>query len=610
MLGVGSIRATLGAPRPWNDLKAKATACKPPIQLVLSEELKKAIDDRIRSGQQFGRKDNKKQTKSQVDKPIVIPASQVVVPPSVFQQEGGQSLGQIQPHEIHPGHRGVMVLNISDALPFFNLKEAISTEGVGLLVLNHTDPRLPPHEIVRFPATCAGTQEPMIMTAALIQLGRKKVERQVPETKHRIEEVATVVIRASVCKDEFAAVPWEDFCQSPVKHLFALEEFSGGGSSIIDVWDRQYLTKTFKKCKPQVAELFIVTIRITDAEGTRVINAGGKGGVYYEPRSASGRETHQDFGVVWLPKKTHGEVWIAKTTSPKQTWLARNGDRYGLRTALADIESIHQLHRPEVAYLNGMQVQQYRVGPLPFGTTRQSLQQAIKTWGWSGRPGQPQGQTADHTGVVWSVLATSIPTHWVYTMEHGDVLITRHEGGKSQEQVSKSGPIVASDRTLKHLSSSSSEGMKQSQPVPSSVDPVFDNDPWAKWQAPKMPQGAKCLSANQIASIEASVEKKVREAIQANSTDDTMEPAVDSRVSQLETQVSTMQESIEKMQQNMQAYQGQQQQHNAQIVKEITTIKTQVDQQNSSLKTMLDSKLEDQMSRIEALLCKRAKTNE
>ena len=64
------------------------------------------------------------------------------------------------------------------------------------------------------------------------------------------------------------------------------------------------------------------------------------------------------------------------------------------------------------------------------------------------------------------------------------------------------------------------------------------------------------------------------------------------------------------MQQNMQTYQGQQQQHNAQVVKEITTIKTQVDQQNSSLKTMLDSKLEDQMNRIEALLCKRAKTNE
>ena len=609
-LGVGSLRATLGAPRPWNDLKAKASACKPPIQLVLSEELKKVIDDRIRSGQPFGRKENKKQSKTKVERPIVILASQVVIPHSVFQQEGGQQLGQLQPHEINPSSRGVMVLNINDALPFFNLREAISSEGIGLLVLNHNDPRLPPHEIVRFPATCAGTQEPMLMTAALVQLGRKKVERQIPETKHRIEEVATVVIRASVYKDEFTTMPWEDFCSSPVKHLFTLDEFAGGGQAIIDVWDRQYLTKSFKKSKPETAEVFIVTIRITVEEGTKVINAGGKGGVYYEPRNASGRETHPDFGVVWLPKKNHGEVWIAKTTSPKQTWLARNGDRYGLRTALSDIESIHQLHRPEVAYLNGMQVQQYRVGPLPFGTTRQSLQQAIKTWGWSGRPGQPQGQTPDHTGVVWSILATSVPTHWVYNMEHGDVLITKHEGGKTPEHANKSGPIVASDRTLKHLSSSSSDASRMSQHSVSS-DPVFDNDPWAKWQRPVTGAStAKSLSANQIATIEANVEKKIRESIQTGCADDSMEPAVDSRVSQLESKVQSMQESIDKMQFNIQSYQGQQQQHNAQVVSEITTIKTQVDQQSSSLKSMLDSKLEDQMNRIEALLCKRAKTNE
>ena len=302
------------------------------------------------------------------------------------------------------------MLNIQEALPpFFNIKEVISSEGIGLLVLDHTDPRLPNHEIVRFPATCAGTQEPMLMTAALVQLGKKRVERQVPETKHRIEEVATVVIRASVYKDEYVASQWDAFCKSPVKHLFELEEFGGGGSSIIDVWDRQYLTKAFKKCKPQVSEIFIVTVRMTDAEGTQVINSGGQKGVYYEPRSASGRETHGDFGVVWLPKKSHGEVWIAKTTSPRPTWLARNGDRYGLRTALTDIETIHRLHRPEIAYLNNMQVQQYRVGPLPFGTTRQSLQQAIKNWGWSGRPGQPQGQTPDHAGVVWSVFGHMRP---------------------------------------------------------------------------------------------------------------------------------------------------------------------------------------------------------
>ena len=149
------------------------------------------------------------------------------------------------------------------------------------------------------------------------------------------------------------------------------------------------------------------------------------------------------------------------------------------------------------------------------------------------------------------------------------------------------------------------------QPGASNPDHVFESDPWAKWNKPVLQSGpAKSISASQMATIEANVEKRVREAIQVTSHDDLMEPAVDSRVSQLESQVVSMQESIDKMQHNMQTYQGQQQQHNAQVVKEITTIKTQVDQQNTSLRTMLDSKLEDQMQRIEALLCKRAKTNE
>ena len=85
-LGISSIRSTLGAPRPWADLKAKASSCKPPIQLVLSEELKKVIDEKIRAGQPFGRKDNKKQTKTQaeqiVDNPVFPSCGTVVGVPT------------------------------------------------------------------------------------------------------------------------------------------------------------------------------------------------------------------------------------------------------------------------------------------------------------------------------------------------------------------------------------------------------------------------------------------------------------------------------------------------------------------------------------------------
>ena len=37
---------------------------------------------------------------------------------------------------------------------------------------------------------------------------------------------------------------------------------------------------------------------------------------------------------------------------------------------------------------------------------------------------QPLTQSRDHSGIFWSAQANSSPTHWVFRMEHGDILIS------------------------------------------------------------------------------------------------------------------------------------------------------------------------------------------
>ena len=85
---------------------------------------------------------------------------------------------------------------------------------------------------------------------------------------------------------------------------------------------------------------------------------------------------------------------------------------------------------------------------------------------------------------------------------------------------------------------------------------------------------------------------------------------IDGRVDHLEKQVKQLHDTVGKMQQNMQSFQTQQVQHNTQVVNEIGGVKQQVEHQNNTLRSMLDSKLEDQMNRIEALLSKKAKTSQ
>ena len=107
----------------------------------------------------------------------------------------------------------------------------------------------------------------------------------------------------------------------------------------------------------------------------------------------------------------------------------------------------------------------------------------------------------------------------------------------------------------------------------------------------------------------AQVQPVIQQAL--HSADDAeMIPAVDDRVSQLETQIKQINENMMKTTQSFQVFQQQQMQQNQTMTHQISSVKQQVDSQHQSLQAMLDHKMEDQMSRIEALLVKRMKVNE
>ena len=80
---MGEIIKTLQSPRPWADLKAKANALKPALKLVLAEELKAAVDARLKEGKDFGRKANKQQTQH-APSSIRLQATHVQVPAGLF----------------------------------------------------------------------------------------------------------------------------------------------------------------------------------------------------------------------------------------------------------------------------------------------------------------------------------------------------------------------------------------------------------------------------------------------------------------------------------------------------------------------------------------------
>ena len=182
--------------------------------------------------------------------------------------------------------------------------------------------------------------------------------------------------------------------QEPFRHLQQ--------SDVIDVWDCQFMTVKMQKVPPEDSDVFSVNLRIKQQVQDDIAKANGCNGTYIEPRSPDGRHPDDSFQVVWLPRKTFGEAQVCQKTSKTPTTLVRQADRYGLRVLNEEAEALHRIHRPDLVYIQGTELTKYRVGPMPFGSTKQSLGSCFLQMGVESettcttRPGQ--GQIRGHVG--------------------------------------------------------------------------------------------------------------------------------------------------------------------------------------------------------------------
>eukprot|EP00435_Cladocopium_sp_Y103_P039416 s683_g10.t1 len=512
VLGRQNIANSLAAPKPWQDLKAKASSQRPPIQIVLTEELHKAVARRAQAGRPVGRKATKKQAQTN-KKSLILQADKISIPNGIFQQQDGSMLAQLSIRQISGDAKGIVVTNVSDALPFFQLNEPMSAQGIALLILDHQDPRIPDSKtIVQFPAHFSDTDEPILVTAAMLQIGAQQVKRFRPDTCVQVEEVATRVVRLLAYRDQLK-LEWASLLEGPVKALLAMDTLTQiAADHILDIWDRQYLDSQVRKVPSKDAFMFAVTLRLQTAAATTLLTLSGKDGLFTEPRTDTGRLPDPTYRVVWLPKKSYAEAAFINQTTTQQSWLVRNGTRYGIRVHETDASDVHHIHRPEVSFLEGTTVMTYKV-------------------------------------------------------------------------------VVASARTLRHMNAQPSRTFDKT-----GTDPWLQQDPW---QSPAKPVPPALTSA-QLASMQHTIEQNIRSSIQVPE-DAAMSTAQDTRVSALEDQVKQLTTSVTQLTGNFNTLNTQQHQLGGQVQK----LKTHMDSQHASLHSLIDSKMEDQMSRIEALLSKR-----
>ena len=223
---------------------------------------------------------------------------------------------------------------------------------------------------------------------------------------------------------------------------------------------------------------------------------------------------------------------------------------------------------------------------MPFGSTKQSLVHVFSKWKWQARPLAPQGQAKDRSGVMWLVQAAEPPSHWVFQLSHGDVLVSPED--KSHPTQEPKLDVLASSRTIQAL---------QTKPAQVNVeDPWIHHDPWQTHRP-----STRELSTGQVTALETRMEQNVLSKLKQDDAD--MSQPSEDRLADLEARLEHLSSTVTQNQQESAK------QHQT-VQNQLYTLDQKVDQQQSFFQNTLEAKLEHQMQRIEQLFGKRQRTNE
>ena len=183
------------------------------------------------------------------------------------------------------------------------------------------------------------------------------------------------------------------------------------------------------------AEVFAFLVRATETFATQLMHNAAVDGIYVEPRTMDGRKPDPAFRVVWMPRLSLAQVRLARSQTEAKTTVVRMGARFGLRVDREQAETVHAQHRPDLMFLDGHELRWYN---------------GLKHIGWNARPVQSMSQMQVQEGIFWQVTAPQEPSHWLYQMKHGDILIAKLDSQKEAPLPSMTN-IIASKQTITKL---------------------------------------------------------------------------------------------------------------------------------------------------------------
>eukprot|EP00435_Cladocopium_sp_Y103_P046929 s615_g13.t1 len=480
-LGHEPVQTAMKGVAPWRTLKSLANQQTPPFQLVLQDELTHATQDRRTKP---AKAKGQGKSKQQPVKPVDIDPARLILPEDTFRTVDDLPVAQIPLSHVGPLATGVALVSYSDALPFLQSGQTLTSKCLALLVLNCPDELVTdlPWASVRFAAKCSVNQQPVLLTGLLVQLGHTVIAPYFKHDSPAVSDVPVACARITVFADQWPH-DWESFSDHPFKQILAkLEPLQAcrvqscscdkwhqvdsdhHSEPLLDVFRRQFFNDSGRPTKASLATHFSVQIRYLKAQEDALLKLSGHQGLYIEPRLPDASSVSDEFQVVWLPQLSFAAAQHQSQCEALSTGLARSGKRYGLRVPAKHFQHVFQKLKPEGQFLTPGTRQSWHCGPFPYGSDRKSISKVFGEWNWQARPLQPAKPITG--GVMWLVQSVTDPPQTVYNLPHGQVVVSKCDSVRAG--LADSGSVVGPQNTV-DLCATSSE-----------VDPWLARDPWQK----------------------------------------------------------------------------------------------------------------------------------
>ncbi|CAE7649575.1 unnamed protein product [Symbiodinium sp. CCMP2456] len=629
----------------WPQLKHLGSQPGHAFRWIQQDELQAHIEAKAHA--KFGTAVANAKAKKRKDKeprshpvPLQVDPAKLLITPGSFVTEDDRPLPQLAFAEVGHQTQGVAFCSAQQALPFLQAYQSLSVDALALVCVTELPNEAcgsAPVESLQFPAVYGPTDEAILIRGSLIQIGDEPVHlahASIAEAQH----LETLTCRISVYRDELA-LDWRTLTEGPIKALLqhlpaltlcgdkacaqncgrfhpAVEEAGSVDRLILDLWSRQWSKLEGGRASASEAQAFHCMIRVPSSALSHLQQIATRG-FYAEPRAPGGTGPHPGFAVIWLPEADYAKALHSLRTCAKAIAVARLGKRYGVRVREVDEQGVFEALRPGCDFAKVLVKAHYRLHPLPFGCQRKQLHSLLRGWKWSAKPLQPA--RGDAEGAAWIVGACEDPPAPALTCGDSYVLVRKVRDTALQQPPSA---VTASNRTKRSILQD---------------DDDADPDPWANGQDPwalaRAPPGlpAPATSSTTTSKFEqlrselaTGVTELVQQQVSASAqavSDHTS--AHDARLAKLETTVHELQLQGTKFESWFQSF-GQQvstvQTAVAAQQSEIAQVKQEVSQQADSVQkcvqaavgslgldisSQLQKQLEEQSSRLEALLAKK-----